>query len=288
LHTSATNVAQPRAVGPSMIGPSTSPLLSLAVGFALVYAILLSCYFGTCLTVTWLSCRRPDHKIQKDRQTPPGQIKRDIRASISSLAAISFLFTLGAWFHYQFGWGYKIHQQTIANTVVSFGFSMLVFDTWFYWFHRLLHTRWFFKHTHRWHHLIRTPVVWSNDSDTLADNCFLQSYWAFAYFMFPISPIVLLAHKIYDLVTGCIGHSGYEYAGRLSLPPSPLISVTHHDQHHRYSRCNYATHFTIWDRLMGTLCREHDAEAARNIRGTINLSAVDSRLTGQRRRRFTL
>lgn len=143
---------------------------------------------------------------------------------------------------------------------------MLVFDTWFYWFHRLLHTRWFFKHTHRWHHLIRTPVVWSNDSDTLADNCFLQSYWAFAYFMFPISPIVLLVHKIYDLVTGCIGHSGYEYAGRLSLPPSPLISVTHHDQHHRYSRCNYSTHFTIWDRLMGTLCREHDAEAVRNIR----------------------
>ena len=164
---------------------------------------------------------------------------------------------------------------------------MLEFDTWFYWFHRLLHTRWFFQHTHRRHHLIRTPVAWSNDSDTLADNCFLQSYWAFAYFMFPISPVVLLAHKIYDLVTGCIGHSGYESAGRLSLPPSPLISVTHHDQHHRYSRCNYSTHFTIWDRLIGTLCREHDAEAARNIRGTINLSAVDSRLTGQRGRRFT-
>jgi len=177
--------------------------------------------------------------------------------------------------------------MTIANTIVSFGFSLLVFDTWFYWFHRLLHTRWFFKHTHRWHHLIRTPVAWSNDSDTLADNCFLQSYWVFAYFMFPISPIVLLAHKIYDLVTGCIGHSGYEYAGRLSLPPSPLISVTHHDQHHRYLRCNYSTHFTIWDRLMGTLCREHDAEAVENIRGTINLSAVDSRLTGQRGRRFT-
>jgi Delta7-sterol 5-desaturase len=270
-----------------MIAPSTNPLLSLAVGFALVYAIMLSCYFGTCLIVTWLGRRRPDYKIQKDRQAPPGQIKRDIRASISSLAAISFLFTLGAWFHYQFGWGYKIHQMTIANTIVSFGFSMLVFDTWFYWFHRLLHTRWFFKRAHRRHHLIRTPVAWSNDSDTLADNCFLQSYWVFAYFMFPISPIVLLAHKIYDLVTGCIGHSGYEYTGRLSLPPSPLISVTHHDQHHRYSRCNYSTHFTIWDRLMGTLCREHDAEAARNIRGTINLTAVDSRLTGQRGRRFT-
>jgi hypothetical protein len=54
-----------------MIALSTSALLSLAVGFALVYAILLSCYFATCLTVTWLSRRRSDHKIQKDRQAPP-------------------------------------------------------------------------------------------------------------------------------------------------------------------------------------------------------------------------
>ena|SRR5215469_7247390 len=59
---------------------------------------------------------------------PPGQIKRDIGASISSLAVISFLFALGAWLHYQSGCGYKIHQMTIANTIVSFGFSMLVFD----------------------------------------------------------------------------------------------------------------------------------------------------------------
>jgi len=125
-------------------------------------------------------------------------------------------------------------------------------------------------------------TIGSSAAETAAARAVASAGWSV-----PISPVVLLAHKIYDLVTGCIGHSGYESAGRLSLPPSPLISVTHHDQHHRYSRCNYSTHFTIWDRLMGTLCREHDAEAARNIRGTINLSAVDSRLTGQRGRRFT-
>jgi sterol desaturase/sphingolipid hydroxylase (fatty acid hydroxylase superfamily) len=44
--------------------------------------------------------------------------------------------------------------------------------------------------------------------------------------------------------------------------------VTHHDQHHRYFRCNYATHFTLWDRLMGTLHPEHDAEARHNIAAT--------------------
>lgn len=217
LHTRATNVAQPRAAGAKhdRAGHESTPVAGrrFCPGLRNTVVLLLRDLSDRHLAQP----QAPRLQVSERSAGPPGQIKRDIRASISSFAAISFLFTPGAWFHYQFGWGYKIHQMTIANTIVSFGFSMLVFDTWFHWFHRLLHTRWFFKHIHHWYHLIRTPVVWSNDSETLADNCFLQSYWAFAYFMFPISPIVLLAHKIYDLVTGCIGHSGYEYAGRLSL-----------------------------------------------------------------------
>jgi sterol desaturase/sphingolipid hydroxylase (fatty acid hydroxylase superfamily) len=51
-------------------------------------------------------------------------------------------------------------------------------------------------------------------------------------------------------------------------PPSPLVGVTHHDQHHRFFRCNYATHFTLWDRVMGTLHPDHDAELRRNLAAT--------------------
>jgi Delta7-sterol 5-desaturase len=78
----------------------------------------------------------------------------------------------------------------------------------------------------------------------------------------------LLAHKLYDQVTGVVGHCGYEHGGFWCRPPSPLVGVTHHDQHHRYFRCNYATHFTWWDRLMGTLHQEHDAELRRNLAAT--------------------
>jgi sterol desaturase/sphingolipid hydroxylase (fatty acid hydroxylase superfamily) len=44
----------------------------------------------------------------------------------------------------------------------------------------------------------------------------------------------------------------------LVRPPSPLVGVTHHDQHHRHARCNYGVHFTLWDRIMGTLHAGHD------------------------------
>ena len=121
---------------------------------------------------------------------------------------------------------------------------------------------------HRWHHLTVTPVAWSNNSDRLVDNLFLQSYWLVAHFLVPAAPAVLLAHKLYDQVTGVVGHCGYEHGGAWCRPPSPLVGVTHHDQHHRYFRCNYATHFTWWDRLMGTLHPEHDAELRRNLAAT--------------------
>ena len=121
---------------------------------------------------------------------------------------------------------------------------------------------------HRWHHLTVTPVVWSNNSDRLADNLFLQSYWLFAHFLIPAAPAVLLAHKLYDQITGVAGHSGYEHGGAWCRPTSPLVGVTHHDQHHRFFRCNYATHFTLWDRLMGTLHPEHDAELKHNLAAT--------------------
>jgi len=68
---------------------------------------------------------------------------------------------------------------------------LVLFDAWFYWFHRLIHTRPLYGRVHRWHHLTVTPVAWSNNSDRLADNIFLQSYWLVAHFLIPAAPAVL-------------------------------------------------------------------------------------------------
>jgi sterol desaturase/sphingolipid hydroxylase (fatty acid hydroxylase superfamily) len=236
----------------------------LAEEFVITYSILLFCYVATALIVTRLDRGRSAEKIQRDRETPRRQIRRDLIQSVISLANISGLLALG-WWSNGLGIGFRLPHPGIANTILSFVGSMILYDTWFYWFHRLLHAKPFYRIIHRWHHLTTTPVVWSNNSDTLLDNCVLQSYWLVAHLLLPISPIVLLAHKMLDQITGTIGHSGYEHGGALCWPPSPLVSVTHHDQHHRYFRCNYATHFTFWDRLMGTLHRDHDAELKRHI-----------------------
>lgn len=240
--------------------------IALAGIFLGTYVLLLATFFVTGLIISKLNQTMSEQKIQKNRVLAPQQVRRDLKQSIISLAWISLFFSLGSWFYYHFGWGFVVQKMTITNTVLSFMGSMLIFDTWFYWLHRLLHKKPFYKKIHQWHHLTRTPVVWSNNSDTFLDNLFLQSYWMLAHFILPISPVTLLVHKIYDQITGVIGHSGHEYAGKISLPPSPLASVTHHDQHHEFFQCNYSTHFTFWDRLMGTLHPSHDTKVRQNIK----------------------
>src|SRR5215472_5071119 len=225
---------------------------SLLATVAGIYAALLTTYFASCLVVTRLN--RGAVKIQPSRQTPQSQIRRDRHQSVFSLAVIAA--TLG--------WGLR-PLPGIGGTVLSLVASLVLFDTWFYWFHRLIHLRLLYRRVHRWHHLTITPVVWSNNSDRLVDNLFLQSYWLIAHRLIPIAPAALFAHKIYDQITGAIGHSGYEHGGRWCLPPSPLVGVTHHDQHHQFFHCNYATHFTWWDRVMGTLHPDHDREIRANI-----------------------
>jgi sterol desaturase/sphingolipid hydroxylase (fatty acid hydroxylase superfamily) len=239
-------------------------LVSLLLIIAAVYAVLLATYFFSCLALTKLSHRMVERKIQTRTETR-AQINRDQRQSMVSIAGIATMFGIGHWAYQSLGYGIQVQEPSFIYLVGSFILSLLLFDTWFYWMHRLIHTRFLYRKVHSWHHQTVTPEAWSNNSDLLIDNLFLQSYWLVAHFLIPIAPIALFIHKLYDQVSGVIGHSGYELTGSVCWPPSPLISVTHHDQHHQFVRCNYATHFTFWDRLMGTLHPMHDDELKRNL-----------------------
>ena len=241
-----------------------SRLASLAGTVIGIYAALVAAYYFTCLIVARLNRGKEWRKLQV-RVESAEQIRRDRRQSVVSLGVIATLFGCGGWTWRTLHWGLPAPGHGLAGMVGSFLLSMLLFDTWFYWLHRLIHSRALYAMVHRWHHLTMAPEVWTNNSDLLLDNLFLQTYWLAAHWLIPAAPAALFAHKLYDTVTGVIGHSGYEYAGIFAYPPSPIISVTHHDQHHRFVHCNYSTHFTFWDRLMGTLHRTHDAELSRNL-----------------------
>jgi Delta7-sterol 5-desaturase len=222
------------------------------------YLTLLGIYFifGK-LIVRWNQNLGAAKKIQPKVSTD-AEIERDILQSVKSLFFIALMMS-GGLFCQHFGLTMYPKQLTPLNSLLWFFVSMLIFDTWFYWGHRLIHTRALYRRIHVWHHKSVTPTVWSNNSDTLLDDLILQSYFFFAPFFLPIPGAVLIAHKIYDQITGMIGHAGYEYsAGPLSRFPFPLIGVTFHDQHHESFFYNYATHFSVWDRMMKTIHPDYD------------------------------
>src|SRR5262245_24126143 len=102
------------------------------------------------------------------------------------------MFGAGQWMYQTLGWGIQAHEVSVMEMTLSFLISMILF---------LLAAPAdspppFFRRVHVWHHMTATPEVWSNNSDLLIDNCFLQSYWLVAHFLIPIAPIVLFLHKL--------------------------------------------------------------------------------------------
>jgi lathosterol oxidase len=215
-----------------------------------IYGVLVTLYVATGLLLERLNRRKP--RIQS-RPCAPHIVRRDVVQSLRSLLSVSVLFAGGTVLQ-RYGFGFVASSPSLHSAVLSGIASLLLFDAWFYWLHRLLHTKPLFKRIHSWHHISRTPTPWSNNSDTLLDNCCLQGYWLVAHFILPVSPWILFAHKLFDQVSGMIGHAGHEYtSGKTEVYPFPMIAVVFHDQHHEFFRYNYGTHFSLWDRWMGTL-----------------------------------
>ncbi len=228
-----------------------------------IYLLLLTIYVAVGSGISAINRRNPGRRIQSN-ECPPDRVRADVVQSIRSLLVISAFLGLGLTLQSN-GWGWTPLEPTPVNLLLGFLASLVLFDTWFYWGHRLIHTRPFYRRIHRWHHLSPTPTAWSNNSDTFLDNLFLQSYWLVAIFIIPISPWVLVVHKVYDQITGMIGHAGFEYfAGPGARWPSPMVATVFHDQHHKHFTCNYATHFSLWDRIMGTMHTDYD-ESVRGL-----------------------
>lgn len=225
--------------------------------FAACYLGALVAYFGLGAGLMWWNARHPDRRIQKDRR---GEARAavEIRQSVLALLPISACLAGGLFFQAQ-GW-VLVEPLPLSwwSVPLMFAVTVLLFDAWFYWFHRAMHLRVFYR-WHLWHHRSVAPSAWSNYSDDLVDALVMQSFFFFAPLVLPIPALVLVAVRLYDHVNGQLGHSGFEYfAGPAARNPWPGVCTTFHDQHHELFAYNYGNFFSFWDRAMGTLHPDYD------------------------------
>ena len=231
--------------------------VELVVVWALTYALVFLSYLAFGFAFSAWSARHPERKIQTRRH---GAVRRnrEIRASARSLVVTCGCFALGITLAMN---GVRLFEPWALawwSAPLMFAASVVLFDTWFYWAHRLNHFG-PFKKWHVLHHQSVAPTVWSNYSDTVFDAFSQQSFFLFMPLLTPFPIEIFIAHRVFDHFNGMVGHSGFEVAaGKTSRAPWPLASVTFHDMHHATYNYNFANHFSFWDRLMGTIHPDYD------------------------------
>ena len=142
------------------------------------------------------------------------------------------------------------------------------FDTWFYWFHRLMHTKPVYPWIHQLHHFSISPnplTTFSvNPLESLVNGGWMPLYAAGA---------VLVGHPLHVVTVGMMGattifmglyvHMGFEFLPRWwhkTWFTKWFITTTFHDQHHRWFNCNYGGFTPVWDYLMGTVRPQYEAD----------------------------
>ena len=134
-------------------------------------------------------------------------------------------------------------------------FMMLCDDTFFYFSHRLLHTKFLYKHIHSWHHdhynSISLAAEYAHPIEFIFGNLLPTALGA-----------AILGPRTHVLTYGCYivyrvmetleAHGGYEFPWAMThfLPFS--CSIDHHDHHHRVNKGNFGSFLILWDAVFGT------------------------------------
>jgi len=231
--------------------------VEFALLFVMLYIASLTVLFVTGTVVLRLNERHPERKIQKRKAT--NREMDDIKSSVKQLVVTSLCLATGLYAQNN-GWTFfEPVKLSWWSVPVFFVVSVLLHDTWFYWGHRILHTKMFYRF-HSPHHRSVAPTIWSNDAGHSVDTLFAHSYYTIIVFVLPIPAAVLLLHRLFDQVSAAAGHCGFEhFASRGARKPWPLLCTVFHDQHHQYFVYNYGNYFSVWDRLMKTVHPTYDS-----------------------------
>jgi lathosterol oxidase len=136
--------------------------------------------------------------------------------------------------------------------VVSFFLALAINDVYFYFSHRLMHWKPFFKVVHFMHHQSHTPNPWSAFSFHPIEAVIQIAIVPLIAFCIPIHLYVLIGFGSFMLVVSVYGHCGYELRANKPGVFNVFNNSIHHNQHHQFVKYNFGLYLNIWDRLFKT------------------------------------
>ena len=152
---------------------------------------------------------------------------------------------------------YETDPELIPSPITIFkhiSFVTIIFETLFYWIHRLFHTPWLYKTFHKQHHEYQVTVTIAASYNHPVDYMLTT--------MLPVVVGITLLHKLhivthymfvfYATIFGDLTHCGYD----MPWYPWGVIPlgapIGFHDYHHSVNIGNYGVFSPFWDAICGT------------------------------------
>lgn len=193
------------------------------------------------------------------------QIRRELKYSCLTLVFIG-LGWLSVWIIDRLGWGqfyWDSREHSLSWMVASVFLTVVLWDAWFYWTHRLMHSRLLFNSFHRTHHLSRLTDPFTGYSLDAPEAITYVVFLPMVSMLYPLHPVSMTLFMAMQLAGNLYIHQGHEFfpaSFARSRWSYWVSSPTSHAMHHYHFVGNYGFFFQFWDRIMGTCHPDYDEE----------------------------
>lgn len=149
-------------------------------------------------------------------------------------------------------------------TYLALSVILIIFthDTYFYWTHRAMHSRFGMKFIHLVHHKSTNPSPWAAFSFHPLEAVVEAGILLVVAFIFPVHLLAIIIFMLFMTFYNVYGHLGWElYPKRFhkSKIGRWINTSVNHNQHHKKFEGNYGLYFLFWDRLMGTIREDYNS-----------------------------
>jgi Delta7-sterol 5-desaturase len=149
---------------------------------------------------------------------------------------------------------------------LEYSLYFVLFDTWFYWGHRLMHIEPVYTGVHKIHHFSTSPSILTtfsvNPLESLINGGFVPLFTA----LVTVHSTTMRFIVPTSIIMGLYVHSGYEFLPRWwnrTWWTKWFITATFHDLHHKHFTGNFGGFTTVWDRICGTMQPRYEAQFGR-------------------------
>jgi lathosterol oxidase len=186
-------------------------------------------------------------------KTKGAQIRKEIKWSFLSSVVFTLFSGLTFW-AYQNGLT-KLYDSVSDYSVLYLCISplllLVLYETYYYWLHRLMHIPGIFRVVHRAHHESMRPTVFASFAFHPIEAVLQFLFFPLIVMIIPLHYMVIFGVLMLMTLSAIINHSGVEIF-RKKILLKHLIGSSHHERHHMEFKTNFGLYFTWWDKWMKT------------------------------------